>query len=179
MTYDKFWNIVADSRRGFDPDRRDGNMELQAERLERLLSKMPVEEIREFDRIFSRLYFDAYRWDLRGAAYIIEGGCGDDGFAYFLYWLISMGRDVYDAALAGPDSLADVVDRPGVEACAFEEFGSVAETLLEDMGVPEPAEPPPWYRSSALGERWAEEDLPGLFPKLWAKFGAKSRRADP
>ena len=41
--------------------------------------------------------------------------------------LISMGRKVYDAALANPDSLVDVVETPGFEVAASGEFGSVAD----------------------------------------------------
>jgi hypothetical protein len=169
MTRDQFWNNIAESRRDFDPSRRDGNMDLQVERLEDLLSAMPADEVGEFDRIFMRLYFDAYRWDLWAAAYIIGGGCSDDGFMDFRYWLISMGRDVYDVAMADPESLAEAASRHGIEVCAFEEFGSIASRALDEKGVPEPS----GYRHphEPAGHRWEDEDLPGRFPKLWAKFG--------
>ena len=35
------------------------------------------------------------------------GGCTDDSFDYFRCWLLTCGPDVYTAALADPDSLAD------------------------------------------------------------------------
>ena len=172
MTHDKFWSIIADSRRDFDPKRRDGNMALQAERMERLLSDMPAGEVQEFGRVFDELYFDAYRWDLWAAAYILEGGCSDDGFIDFRYWLISMGREVYEAAMVDPESLAEVGGRPGIEVCSFEEFGSIASRVLEEKGVPEPAEPSGYhYPREPAGEQWEEDDLPERFPKLWTKFG--------
>jgi hypothetical protein len=34
------------------------------------------------------------------------------GFDYFRYWLISMGRRVYEDALVDPESLAAAADRP-------------------------------------------------------------------
>ena len=172
MTHEQFWQIIADSRTDFAPNRRDGNMDLQAERLEELLSAMPDDAVQEFDRIFTQLFFDAYRWDLWAAAYIIEGGCSDDGFMDFRYWLISMGRDVYEAATADPESLAETAARPGVEVCAFEEFGSIASRVLEERDVPEPAQPS-GYRHPAdpAGDQWEDDDLPQRFPKLWAKFG--------
>src|SRR5262245_673914 len=132
MTNNQFWQIIADSRRDFDPNRRDGNMDLQAERLEELLTAMSADEVQEFDRIFTQLYFDAYRWELWAAAYIIEGGCSDDGFMDFRYWLVSMGREVYEAAMADAESLADVAGGRGIEVCAFEEFGSIASRVLEE-----------------------------------------------
>ena len=172
MTLDRFWNIIADSRRDFDPARFDGNMALQAGRLTQLLRAMPAEEVEAFDGLFGRLYFDAYRWDLWAAAYIIEGGCSNDGFMDFRFWLISMGREVYEAAMADPESLAEIAARPGIEVTRFEEFGSIAYCVLEERGVPESAEPSAQrHPRKAAGERWKEGDLPGRFPRLWAKFG--------
>jgi hypothetical protein len=51
---------------------------------------------------------DSYRGDLWGAAYLINGGASDDGFDYFRGWLIAQGREVFEAAVADPDSLAGV-----------------------------------------------------------------------
>ena len=106
-------------------------MDLQAERMRRILSAMPVEDVLEFDRIFGELYWDAYHWDLWAAAYIIEGGCSDDGFMDFRSWLISMGREVYKAAMADAESLAEVAARPGVERTRFEGFGNIAWQVLD------------------------------------------------
>ena len=174
MTHDQFWHLIANSRSDFDPSRSDGNMALQAERMEQLLSALPAAEVVEFARIFTQLYFAAYRWDLWAAAYILgEGGCSDDGFMDFRYWLISMGRDVYEAAMADPQSLADVADQPGVETIWFEEFGYVADRVLELKGVAERSLPPGVeHPAKPAGERWEDEDLPRRFPRLWAKYGA-------
>ena len=49
-------------------------------------------------------------------------GCSDDSFSYFRSWLIVQGKDVYMAALADPDSLADV--EPYAD-CFFETAGYV------------------------------------------------------
>jgi hypothetical protein len=172
MTHDHFWNIIADSRRDFDPNRRDGNMRLQAKRLQQLLAAMPAQAVREFDRLFTKLYFDAYRWDLWRAAYIIEGGCSDDGFMDFRSWLISMGREVYQAAMDDPETLAEVVSAPGIEGCFFEEFGGIAWRVLEEKGGVESAEPSGYsHPREPAGERWEDDDFPTRFPRLWAKFG--------
>lgn len=73
-------------------------------------------------------YMDAYkdlsyRYGLWDAAKIFrEDGCSDDSFSYFRSWLIVQGKDVYMAALADPDSLADV--EPYAD-CFFETAGYV------------------------------------------------------
>lgn len=172
MTHDEFWQVISDSRCDFDPNRQSGNLDLQVERLTGILTALPANDVPQFQDIFLELYFNAYRWDLWGAAYVIEGGCGDDGFMDFRNWLISMGRDVYEAALADAESLVDVAAQPGVETTQFEEFGSIVGRVMEERNIPE-SEAPPDFRhpQTPAGEPWTEEDLPAHFPRLWSKFG--------
>lgn len=51
------------------------------------------------------------------AAYLVNGGCSDDGFDYFRGWLIARGREVFEDVLADPDAIAEP---PAVEAAAAE-----------------------------------------------------------
>src|SRR5262249_2159475 len=83
--------------------------------LEKELKHLDADEIVEWNHIFDRLAFRARTVNMWGAAYTINGGASDDGFYYFRCWLIGMGKDVYEAAIADPDSLAHVVD-PKVDA---------------------------------------------------------------
>jgi Protein of unknown function (DUF4240) len=69
------------------------------------LQALPAEDITAFDRIFPTLFFNAYRWDVWAAAYIIEGG-SDDGFMDFHAGLICLGREANYDALNDPNSLA-------------------------------------------------------------------------
>jgi hypothetical protein len=115
MTDDEFWIIIEQSRAEFDPSRRSGNMAIQSRRLKQALLQLPISEVVAFSGIFSRRFHSANRWDLVAAAEIIfEGCCCDDGFMDFRDWLISMGRQVYENALANPDSLAIVIGAPGI-----------------------------------------------------------------
>jgi hypothetical protein len=45
----------------------------------------------------------AYPWDLWGAAFVINGGCSDDGCERFRARLIMQGRDVFERALDDPE----------------------------------------------------------------------------
>src|SRR5262245_57745692 len=105
MDEKRFWAIIAEAC-GADPraaEERDEALTAQ-------LVRFRPDEIIEFNHIFDRLAAQAYRVDLWGAAYVINGGASDDGFYYFRCWLIGMGKKVYEAALANPDNLADFVD---------------------------------------------------------------------
>jgi hypothetical protein len=172
MNIEQFWNIIDASRRGFDPERLDGNMQQQLEELRRLLSKLPPEEIIAFrDHFLSRMDA-AFHWDLWGAAYLIAGGCSDDGFADFRSWLISMGHRVFEDAGAHADSLLDVVDAPGIEDVFFEEFQYVPAQAYEELTGQEiptaPGQPP----VEPAGEKWSEDEkkLARRFPRLWARY---------
>ncbi|MEV4072379.1 DUF4240 domain-containing protein [Nonomuraea fuscirosea] len=98
MTRDDFWAILAAG----PPMRRDDYCEELIDRL----SRLPAPTILAFDQHLTDLLRAAYRADLWGAAYLINDGCSDDGFEYFRCWLVSQGREVYEAALDNPDSLA-------------------------------------------------------------------------
>jgi hypothetical protein len=81
MNEKEFWRLIHESRKDFDPELRDGNMDRQIANLDELLSELPTKELHEFSRIFEELFHRAYRWDLWGAAYVIGEGCSDDWFA--------------------------------------------------------------------------------------------------
>jgi hypothetical protein len=68
------------------------------------------------------------------AAYVVNGGASEDGFDYFLGWLMAQGRARWEATLADPDSLADVVDVDGGDLDG-EEMLCVAQAAAEDEEV--------------------------------------------
>ncbi len=111
----------------------------------------------------------AYRWDLWAAAYIIEGGCSDDGFTDFRAGLIGLGRDVYYAAVADPGSLvrqpARGVDfsQEGMLYAARAAYEAVTGAEIPDEGRAHPEVP--------VGERWDEATVEKEYPELAAKFG--------
>jgi Protein of unknown function (DUF4240) len=169
MDQAEFWTIVeaakAASGRSFDG---------HAESLASHLATLPPEEIIAFQRTFDEFRNKAYSWDLWGAAYVIGGGCSDDAFTDFRSWLISMGRETYEKALADPESLAEVaIGTGGEEDAFFEEFAYVPARAYEEKtgrsmsykGGGSPAEP--------SGVEWEEDgdDLAERYPRLHAKYG--------
>ncbi|MFI6514924.1 DUF4240 domain-containing protein [Spirillospora sp. NPDC050679] len=119
MDSERWWRIVHDARaavgeRAGDRDSADDPLvEAVVERLVRL----PAEEIVAFDVRYVETADSAYTRPLWNAAYLIEGGCGDDGFMDFRAGLMLQGREAFERAVADPDSLADlpVVRRMGTE----------------------------------------------------------------
>jgi len=78
-----FWKIIDESRQ-----RADGDLDKQVDMLRARLEQSEPEEIVQFDKLFREYWIRAYTWDLWAAAYIIGGGCSDDGFMDFRGWLI-------------------------------------------------------------------------------------------
>lgn len=148
MTQDEFWHIIE----------KGAHQELAGR---------DVESLAAFHRLFWERMAESYRWDLWAVAYIVNGGCSDDGFDYFRGWLIAQGRAYYEAALQDPRRAAD---RARPDECEDEEMLSAAFSLYEkktgrypDSSISQPAEP--------AGTAWEEEDLETLYPDLWARFG--------
>lgn len=172
MDIDQFWKLIESSQKKFDPGRIDGNMERQREELRKLLLELSPEEVIAFHNQFLERMAAAFHWDLWGAAYIIAGGCSDDGFADFRSWLISMGRHVFEGALSNPESLIDVVDRPGVEDIFFEEFLHVPAQAHEELTGRELPSDAGHFPVGPAGQEWSEDEgtLERRFPKLWARY---------
>lgn len=161
MTIEDFWTII-DQARGA----ADGNDDDLLDELRSRLAKLPPAEIISFDVLYDALRFRAYRHELWGAAYLMNGGCSDDGFEYFRAWLISRGRKVYEAAMKDPDSLAAHVDTESM-CHELEDFMRVADDAHEARtGKPMPNRKRDF--PELTGQKWEEDQLESLYPKLWA-----------
>ena len=152
MDEDRFWDIIAKACRSDVSCSEEWGDELEA-----ALRCFRPDEIIEWNHIFDRLAAQAYTVDLWGAAYIINGGASDDGFYYFRCWLIGMGQEVYEAAIANPDSLANVVD-PQIDAEA--EIYSAAHQAW--MAVTGKGDTDPYpariERADLQGDNWNFDD---------------------
>jgi hypothetical protein len=171
MTKDEFWEHIRATRRT-DPDEH-------AERLATRLARMPVKEILAFGRWWETLDAKAYTWELWGAAYLINGGCSDDGFDYFRRWLLLQGRKVYEAAMKDPDSLADVLKGDGeVEAEVNPAYDAYcATTGREDYYEALKAQYPKLPALPALNNDWDFDDdaeMRRRYPKLFATYSGES-----
>ena len=148
----RFWKIIAKACPSNPRNAEEWDERLQAE-----LEKLGPDEIIEWNHTFDRLAARAYTVDLWGAAYLINGGASDDGFYYFRCWLIGMSREVYEAAVANPDSLADAVLQ-GIDAEA-EIYAAAHQAWMAVTGRPD-TDPYPARKERAelRGEDWNFDD---------------------
>jgi hypothetical protein len=91
------------------------------------LASRDPEEIVAWGRHLDKVMAASGKEDLWAAAYLINGGCSDDGFDYFRGWLIANGREVLARAVREPDSLAEL---PAVRAAAANGAVFEAEEVL-------------------------------------------------
>jgi len=94
---DQFWALIEDARsRADDPADSDA----VAAHATGLLSALPPEQIIAADRVMYSLTIASRLMPLWAAAYVINGGCSDDGFDYFRGWLIvQAGSDIGEYSL--------------------------------------------------------------------------------
>ena len=123
---DTFWRLIREARDSCGQD-----MSAMVWYLKGRLVSMGAEQAQNFHDI-TQAYEDlAYKYGLWDAAEIImEYGCSDDGFIDFRAWLIAQGKEVYLAALADPDSLANV---EACGDCCFEELSYVGDYAYEQL----------------------------------------------
>jgi hypothetical protein len=161
MHVEQFWELVRKSKRGA------ADCNAHAEQLVTRLQKLEPHEIVTFDQHLRQRLADAYRWDLWAVAYIINGGCSDDGFEYFRCWLVAQGKDFFEAVLHNPEHAARRA-REGEAECEAILYAPAAAyeskmgQALPDTNIEQPDEP--------AGTPWQEDELERLYPKLWKRF---------
>ncbi|AFY60067.1 DUF4240 domain-containing protein [Synechococcus sp. PCC 6312] len=161
MEEQEFWAIIAASQT------ESGDCESQAQRLEAILSALPPSDIIEFDFLFRQKVIAAYRWDLWGIAYLVNGGCSDDSFDYFRYWLIGQGVGAYDQVLANPEAILNYIDQDTEIECESLIYAShSAYEALVGEAMPTKALT---YPREPAGQAWEEETLADLFPQVAAQ----------
>ncbi|MCY0919247.1 DUF4240 domain-containing protein [Streptomyces sp. H27-G5] len=120
MDKQTFWKLIETAR-------ADAGDEGVARRASELLARYPQGRIAAAQQVVWDLLAESYRAPLWAAAYLINGGCSDDGFDHFRGWLLTQGEAAFTAALADPDSLAD---HPEVRAAA-----SAGEELRDEEAL--------------------------------------------
>ena len=136
MSLDEFWEIFS----LYGKDEKEAKRVLKGRK-------------KAYSKHYNECLLKAHSWDLWGAAYVIYGGCSDDSFTDFKGGLLLQGREVFEKAIADPESLMELSDRT-LKDLMNQEFGSSGE--IEPSGEP-------WEEN--------EEDLKARYPRLWARFG--------
>jgi hypothetical protein len=161
MTVADFWEIVDRVHMA-----SGGNMPRKCKLLEEELHKLSADEVESFDQHFSNYYYQAYTQDLWGAAFIICGGCSDDSFMDFRSTLVSMGRTVFEQAMADAESLAE----QNIEHYEGYQYPAVL-VYKHKTGREMPRDKHHPKRCKGLAfKEWA---MSKRFPKLTAKYGYK------
>lgn len=171
-----FWKFIDDAR-----GVAKGDQERMLEALGAKLRTFPPKEVASFDQQFCKRMLEAYTWDVWGAAFLMDAIQTEDEFDCFRCWLVGQGRETFEKALAGADSLADATTEYTDEGhYAFQWLMGVASDVYDELtgetlpalGLELPEQP--------TGEAWNDADLPVRFPRLFAKFrGDKKLKQEP
>jgi hypothetical protein len=162
MDADTFWSYIDDARH-----LADGDVEDQADLLEARLALLDADEILAFARLWRLADQRAYSWGMWAAAHILNGGCDDECFEYFRWYVIGLGREVYDRAVGDPDSLVFLstlstyqfaYDAAGLGHAAADAYESVTDADMPDVAPRMPEVP--------AGEAWDEEEPHHVVPQI-------------
>ncbi|OIP43450.1 MAG: hypothetical protein AUK47_02605 [Deltaproteobacteria bacterium CG2_30_63_29] len=170
MNEARFWALIAEARALAGATGVVAEADEIVEYCVDLLIDLSPKEIVAFEHRLQLYFQEAYRWDLWGVAYLVNGGCSDDGFDYALGWLIAQGRVHFHAAMKDPEAMADglpegsEMECPSIWAASAEAWNHVTgdrESFYEQA---------PNVERTILGEPWVDADLEKRFPRTYAKF---------
>jgi hypothetical protein len=172
MRTDDFWAVIDRAT----ADRPGSPGEVAKRAIAELATRDP-EEIVAWGRHLDKVMVASGKEDLWAAAYLINGGCSDEGFDSFRGWLVAHGREVLARSVREPDSLAEL---PAVREAAMNgavfEAGEVltiaAEAHQEATGTPLPESEAVVTRPEAamLWDFDNEEEMGRRLPRLSAMF---------
>lgn len=137
-----FWKLVEEAKA-----ESNGDSDRQVELLVDKVAELSIADIFAFGDIFHAIRQTAHKRDLWSAAYLICGGCSDDGFMDFRAWLIAQGSKVFYAAFHDPDVLVDIVQT------TEDEYGILGYAQLEQMN----------YVASYAYEKRTGDQMPVFF----------------
>jgi hypothetical protein len=172
MKTDDFWAVITRAT----ADRPGSPAEVAKSAAADLATRDP-EEIVAWARHLDKVMVASGTEDLWAAAYLINGGCSEEGFDNFRGWLIAHGREAVARSVKSPDALADL---PAVRAAvdtgavfeAEEVLSIAAEAYAQATGSEMPAGETPVTRPDAA-DLWDfddEEEMQRRLPRLAALF---------
>jgi hypothetical protein len=173
MTLHEFWHHIESAKHSSP---RIADMPAS---LAHRLSQLPDSQLVDFSSHFHDCFERANDGCLWVAAIVIRrGGCSDDSFDYFIGWLIAQGRQVFEAALANPDSLAELESfEGGGEAVQLEAILSADVDAYQMRTGSDDWRDFEFLRTRPQSGtrnrdflRLSDEEMRELFPKLAARF---------
>jgi Protein of unknown function (DUF4240) len=175
----RFWSLVEAAKQI-----SGGDVRRQAALLVERLRQLPLSDIVEFQHTLEAVHAESFRAELWDAAAVINQWdfsnrlfCSEDSFFMFRGWLVAQGREVYDAAIAAPDSLADYPEL-GDDLPWGEELWGVAMEAYTDRTGDEMPGLSGWPGQLIEGDAespWrcpeqVNRELRRRYPRLWARF---------
>ncbi len=158
ISEDEFWELVEGARQ-----KAGGTVEKQVELLQSALGRLAPERIAGFEQMFLSLHHKLYDWGLWGVAYLLLGGCSDDGFVDLRSWVIGQGRDFYKRCQSDPRALAsgalkDPEEIGDAELLAYVAFEAYEEATGRDLHEDYPDLGGLFDVGEPTGKPWAEDD---------------------
>ncbi len=120
-----FWEIISKSLE------KSHSQNSQEDRLIELLLELTPQQMIGFRLRTDKLLYESYTSEMWCAAYLMNGGCSDDGFEYFRCWVISLGQQIFEKSLIQPDTLIDFI-QDHQEIYEFEDLWYVAIRAFEN-----------------------------------------------
>ena len=166
-----FWAIIERTRQA-----GAGDTEAHVELLTEALAALPKQTIVDFQTLLIAQLNRAFLPALWDAAYLMNGGCSEDGFLYFRAWLVAQGALIFEKALLDPESLTGAVGEEDVEPFETELLMSAAPDAYERLTgsqLPQTHSPAQFFDTHWSDELRPEEyeaQLERRYPRLAERF---------
>ena len=165
MTEEECWEIVTKT-----PGETDS---YRVQHIFRELRQKAPADLIDFEMFIGRQLRVLHSGALWRAAYLMCGGCSDDGFGDFKGWMLLRGRDFCSRCANDPEELSTVEFGPEEYPACPEVSQAAAIIYQEKYGQKIPAQwvgypPIPERELSGFGE---PAKMAASLPRLWRRWG--------
>jgi len=158
---DEFWVLVSTARRY--------GTGLMAGGLRGQLAREGAEVAAGFARRWEALTIRLNSWAAWDVAYVMHGGCSDDGFEYFRSWLVTLGREAVEESMEDPlawalhqsPTLSMGIEEGDAERMSYAPFEAYEQLTNERLMRAWPSR-----RRQPTGERTPEEAIGARYVQL-------------
>ena len=159
MSSDAFWALIDEVH-----EKTQYDMKAKEALLTKRLQSLSAERLRGYGYHWDAAMKEAYDWRLWAAAYVIHGGCSDDGFSDFRSTVIMLGRKTFREAMRDPDTLLSAAKATRGDL-RHENFGFPVTTVWQEKTGEDflPSAFPIPLGTEPTGESWRKKTCRAWF----------------
>lgn len=164
-----FWEIIEAARKP-----SDGSSEATVEAITNRLEDFKAAEIKRFQTILLDKLDALNTWDVWALIYLAQGGCSDDSFLNFRWWVILQGQALFNNCIANVETAMHAIPSDG--SASNESLHSAADIAHDIRSGGKSMTLAKRKEKGPSGKEWDEKNVEAAYPRIAAYYQTHKNR---